>query len=138
MQFLTKTYAAIYANATCLAAFSDRIHYIELPLNADYPCIVLDLVGFETIENETKTSDMAAFDVAEVQMDIYADTVALCETYAGYVRTALYRDQSQTGYEFTDITGYSFTVAKDEPETAKVKDGWGYIATLTVKVIYRG
>jgi hypothetical protein len=137
MQFLTKTYAAIYANATCLATFADRIHYVELPLNVDYPCIVLDLAGFESVDIETKTADQSAFDVAEVQVEIYADTVALCETYAGYVRTALYRNQSQTGYEFTDMTSYSFSVTKDEPEFSKVKDGWGYITTLTFKVIYR-
>ena len=100
MALSTAIYNILSAGANITTTFGDRICPIELPEGEVIPCITYRIDSVEpTFSQDPPQSNTKQWDTITATLTIYADTYTLCETYAGYVRTAITHYRATTGSE---------------------------------------
>lgn len=86
MALSTAINTILSANASISGAVGDRIYPAVAPMDADLPLIVYEIGNIQAI---TTKDDVTVWDEADLTVTVVATLHSSCETYAGYVRTAL-------------------------------------------------
>ena len=90
----TAIYNILRADANVLATFATKITPITFPQELTIPAITY------RVDSITPTHTMGQadqWDEVNISLTVIADTYTLCETYAGYIRTAFTRYKGSTG-----------------------------------------
>ena len=86
MALSTAIYTILAADSNVSGAFSTRIYPAVAPMDVDMPCIVYEIGNIASINTK---DDVTVWDEADCTVMVIATKHSDCETYAGYVRTAL-------------------------------------------------
>lgn len=127
MALSTAIYTILRLNANVLATFGNRIYPVVVPMDSDFPALTYQVINHE----ETNTKQAAnKFDKIGVRVTIYADSYTDCETYYGYVYTALSRYRGTQSSEV--ITSIAMQSESDDALELTTPTG-----TSTGQFIYR-
>ena len=103
MALSTAIYTILHNNATVAAVVGTRIYPGIVPENVALPCIVYEIDNI--VPTLTNTTDLN-LDDCTVTVTVMSTKHADTETYAGYIRTALYRYQGTVDSERVEDIEY--------------------------------
>lgn len=107
MALSTAIYNILIAGANISTTFGNRIFPQAMPEGEPTPAIVYNVDSIEpTFTQDPPTASGKQWDDVRVTLTILADTYTLCETYAGYVRTAITHYRATTGSETVKETQF--------------------------------
>lgn len=101
MALSTAIYTILRLNANVLATFADRIYPVVVPIDSEFPALTYQVIGREEANTHQSATNL---DKIGVRISIYADSYTDCETYYGYVYTAMSRYKgTQSSVTFATI-----------------------------------
>jgi len=86
MALSTAIYTLLAADANVSGSVSTRIYPAIAPMDADMPLIVYEIGDIRAL---TTKDDVTVWDEADCTVQVVTTKHSVCETLAGYVRTAL-------------------------------------------------